>query len=61
MNAIPVFKNYFAGAPSIRLYVKNLSKQVEEKVGCARALANVCVYLLQFDPASLILTRRVGI
>ena len=28
-----VFKNYEAGEPTCRLYVKNIAKQVEEKVG----------------------------
>ncbi|XP_043281726.1 RNA-binding region-containing protein 3 [Venturia canescens] len=28
---LPVFKNYHAGKPSCRLYIKNLSKQVESK------------------------------
>ena len=27
-----VFKNYSAGEPSVRLYLKNLAKQVEETV-----------------------------
>lgn len=30
-----VFKNYDAGEPTCRLYVKNVAKQVEEKVGPA--------------------------
>lgn len=28
-----VFKNYEPGEPTCRLYVKNIAKQVEEKVG----------------------------
>lgn len=28
-----VFKNYEPGEPTCRLYVKNVAKQVEEKVG----------------------------
>ena len=28
-----VFKKYEAGEPTCRLYVKNIAKQVEEKVG----------------------------
>lgn len=28
-----VFKNYEAGEPTCRLYVKNIAKQVDEKVG----------------------------
>lgn len=33
MKKISVFKNYEPGEPTCRLYVKNISKQVEEKVG----------------------------
>lgn len=33
MKRISVFKNYDAGEPTCRLYVKNIAKQVEEKVG----------------------------
>lgn len=33
MKKISVFKNYEAGEPTCRLYVKNIAKQVEEKVG----------------------------
>lgn len=33
MKRISVFKNYEAGEPTCRLYVKNIAKQVEEKVG----------------------------
>lgn len=29
LRLLPVFKNYHAGKPSNRLYIKNLSKQVE--------------------------------
>lgn len=32
-----VFKNYEAGEPTCRLYVKNIAKQVDEKVGPAVA------------------------
>lgn len=32
-----VFKSYEVGEPTCRLYVKNIAKQVEEKVGPARA------------------------
>lgn len=32
MKRMSVFKNYEAGEPTCRLYVKNISKQVEEKV-----------------------------
>lgn len=31
MELLNVFKNYQPGKPSNRLYLKNLSKQVEEK------------------------------
>ena len=30
IKLLPVFKNYSAGAPSSRLYVKNLAKTVKE-------------------------------
>lgn len=33
MKKISVFKNYEPGEPTCRLYVKNIAKQVEEKVG----------------------------
>lgn len=33
-----VFKNYEAGEPTCRLYVKNIAKQVEEKVGATPAV-----------------------
>lgn len=33
-----VYKNYEAGEPTCRLYVKNIAKQVEEKVGTFIAL-----------------------
>lgn len=33
-----VFKNYEPGEPTCRLYVKNIAKQVEEKVGTFIAL-----------------------
>lgn len=33
MRRISVFKNYEPGEPTCRLYVKNIAKQVEEKVG----------------------------
>lgn len=33
MKRISVFRNYEAGEPTCRLYVKNIAKQVEEKVG----------------------------
>ena len=32
-----VFRNYSPGEPSVRLYVKNLAKQVSEQVGLHRA------------------------
>ena len=33
IKRMSVFKNYEAGEPTCRLYVKNIAKQVEEKVG----------------------------
>lgn len=39
-----VFKNYEPGEPTCRLYVKNIAKQVEEKVGASIELPpHVCV------------------
>ena len=35
MKELHVYRNYSAGEPSTRLYVKNLAKQVDEKVGVA--------------------------
>lgn len=32
METLSVFKNYEPGDPNCRIYVKNLSKQVQEKV-----------------------------
>lgn len=37
IKRMSVFKNYEAGEPTCRLYVKNIAKQVEEKVGPAVA------------------------
>lgn len=37
MKRISVFKNYDPGEPTCRLYVKNIAKQVEEKVGALQA------------------------
>lgn len=33
MEKFSVFKNYEPGDPNCRIYVKNLAKQVQEKVG----------------------------
>lgn len=33
MEKYSVFKNYEPGDPNCRIYVKNLAKQVQEKVG----------------------------
>ncbi len=33
MKSMSVFKKYNPGEPTLRLYLKNLAKQVEEKVG----------------------------
>ena len=33
IKRMSVFKNYEPGEPTCRLYVKNIAKQVEEKVG----------------------------
>lgn len=42
-----VFKNYEPGEPTCRLYVKNIAKQVEEKVGAFIELDPLeCVCLL---------------
>lgn len=36
-----VFKNYEPGEPTCRLYVKNIAKQVEEKVSIIITLVNI--------------------
>lgn len=38
IRRMSVYKNYEAGEPTCRLYVKNIAKQVEEKVGTFIAL-----------------------
>lgn len=38
IKRMSVFKNYEPGEPTCRLYVKNIAKQVEEKVGTFIAL-----------------------
>ena len=41
-----IFKNYSPGEPSVRLYLKNLAKQVEEKVSvCSEEKGYMPVYL----------------
>lgn len=40
-----VFKNYEPGEPTCRLYVKNIAKQVEEKVGAFMLDPLTCVCL----------------
>lgn len=45
IKRMSVFKNYEPGEPTCRLYVKNVAKQVEEKVGAFIALdPPVCLF-----------------
>lgn len=45
IKRMSVFKNYEPGEPTCRLYVKNVAKQVEEKVGACIALdPPVCLF-----------------
>lgn len=41
MEKFSVFKNYEPGEPNCRIYVKNLAKQVQEKV-CKEEKLNIC-------------------
>lgn len=49
IKRMSVFKNYEPGEPTCRLYVKNIAKQVEEKVGAFIALDPLmCVCLVHW-------------
>ena len=57
MRESSVFRNYDPGDPSMRIYIKNLSKQVTEEVWLAtcmcaflsmRELDNVALFFLQY-------------
>lgn len=53
-----VFKNYESGEPTCRLYVKNIPKQVEERVGVFAKhfpmfFFSAFFFYLQFSEASL--------
>lgn len=41
-----VYKNYDPGEPTCRLYVKNIAKQVEEKVGAFISFDSILFYNL---------------
>ena len=41
-----IFKNYSAGEPSVRLYLKNLAKQVDEKVKYSHATLDIASLLV---------------
>lgn len=46
IKRMSVFKKYEPGEPTCRLYVKNIAKQVEEKVGAFIALDPLmCVWI----------------
>lgn len=51
IKRMSVFKNYEPGEPTCRLYVKNIAKQVEEKVGAVIPVdpLNVCVRFIRCD------------
>lgn len=44
IKRMSVFKSYEVGEPTCRLYVKNIAKQVEEKVGAA-VYSDQCYFL----------------
>ena len=51
-----VFKNYEPGEPTCRLYVKNIAKQVEEKVSAFIALDPLlCVCFTGCDSYSVLM------
>ena len=58
IKRMTVFRNYKAGEPTCRLYVKNIAKQVEEKVGAEGALLDPLVhYRFLFSVTSIFVSQ----
>lgn len=56
IKRMSVFKNYEPGEPTCRLYVKNIAKQVEEKVSAFIALDPLlCVCFIGYDSYSVLM------